>query len=175
MMTKHLRAFAVAGGLVAALSLGAMAASSDGSSGDDKASAASGRGDEVNQLYAKGMELVRAGDYEAALKQFKQATRERRNDPEILNMTAYCLRKTGKLDDAFDFYRKALRLKPRFPQAREYLGEAHIQAVLTQIEELRGYGPDGEKELAELVTALKQAAAGVDTPEGMPQEKAKGW
>jgi tetratricopeptide (TPR) repeat protein len=72
------------------------------------------------------------------------------------NLLAYCQRKTGKLDEAFLNYRKALDLKPEFPEAREYLGEAHLQAVLQQIEILRGYGEAGQEELDRLVAALRE-------------------
>jgi hypothetical protein len=73
-------------------------------------------------------------------------------------MIAYTQRKTGKLDDAFENYHKALGMRPKFPEAREYLGEAHIQAALLQIDILREYGKDGETELAQLVSVLRRAA-----------------
>jgi len=53
-------------------------------------------------------------------------------------MLAFTQRKTGHLDDAFRNYRRALEISRPFPQAREYLGEAHIQAALQQVEILRG-------------------------------------
>ena len=33
-------------------------------------------------------------------------------------------------DEAFSLYGRALRLRPEFPEAREYVGEAHIDAAL---------------------------------------------
>ena len=53
------------------------------------------------------------------------------------------------------------KLRPKFPEAREYLGEAHIQAAIREIETLKSYGADGKEELADLVKALKDAAASV--------------
>ena len=74
-------------------------------------------------------------------------------------MLAFSQRKLGKFDDAFANYSKALKLRPRFPEAREYLGEAHIQAALREIETLKSYGVDGKEQLGDLVKALKDAAA----------------
>jgi tetratricopeptide (TPR) repeat protein len=105
------------------------------------------------------MALVEEGKFEDALKRFENAHKKRKKDPDILNMLAYTQRKLGNLEDAFKNYEKALSIQPRFPQAREYLGEAHLQAALLQIKTLRGYGKDGEKELAKLVRAFQEAAA----------------
>jgi tetratricopeptide (TPR) repeat protein len=96
---------------------------------------------------------------------FEKAYEMDDEDPEILNMLAFTMRKTGDLEGAFAFYEQALALRERFPQAREYLGEAHLQAALLQIQILAGYGAEGEAELAALLDALKRAAnqaAGTD-------------
>lgn len=115
--------------------------------------------DVASMLYNQGVEFADAGQFEKARESFEKANRERKNDPDIVNMLAFTQRKTGKLDEAFANYKKALELRPRFPQAREYLGEAHIQAVVAEIKELQSYGPEGEKELAMLVSALRAAVA----------------
>jgi tetratricopeptide (TPR) repeat protein len=138
-----------------------LASSSGGGSrsgGSEQSSADTGERDEADLMYARGMELVAEGKYEDALGRFEKAHKKRKKDPEILNMLAYTQRKIGKLEDAFENYQKALKLEPEFPQAREYLGEAHIQAALLQVEILRGYGPAGKEELDELVAALQRAA-----------------
>lgn len=118
--------------------------------------------DTASMLYQQGMEQSKAGDFEKARDSFEKANRERKHDPEILNMLAFTQRKTGKLKEAFANYEKALELKPRFPQAREYLGEAHLQGMMAQLKELKSYGPEGEKELALLVAALRAATAEVN-------------
>ena len=115
--------------------------------------------DEVAKLYAEGEGLVWAGKYDEALAVFEKAHKKDKKDPEVLNMLAYTQRKTGDLDSALENYHKALELKPDFPEAREYLGEAYIQAALREIETLKSYGTRGQKELAELTEALKKAAA----------------
>ena len=124
----------------------------------EPASAESPREDEAVTAYGRGMELVKEGRYQEALDRFRTAAKRDNKNPEYLNMMAYTLRKTGNIDDAFEAYAKALQLKPKFPQAREYLGEAHLQALLLQLDVLRGYGDDGKKEYAALVAALQEAA-----------------
>jgi tetratricopeptide (TPR) repeat protein len=116
-------------------------------------------------LYNEGIVLAEEGRHAAALQKFRAAQELKADDPDILNMIAHSLRKTGELEEAFATYEKALQLRDRFPQAREYLGEAHLQAALIQVQILRSYGTEGEEELATLLEALKRAAneaAGTD-------------
>ena len=107
---------------------------------------------------------ARSGDCRDAISQLVDVLHDAPENADAWNLLAYCQRKTGKLDEAFVNYGKALELKPEFPEAREYLGEAHLQAVLREIEILRGYGDSAQKELDQLVAALREtsdkAAAG---------------
>lgn len=114
------------------------------------------QGDEASKLYAEGVKLAEAGDFEAALDRFERAKKERKNDPDILNMLGFTQRKLGRLDVAFASYKQALELRPNFPEAREYLGEAHLQAALEQLRLLSDQGAAGE--VAELRDAIAQAA-----------------
>ncbi|MGQ0720090.1 MAG: tetratricopeptide repeat protein [Candidatus Eiseniibacteriota bacterium] len=160
-ITNRARTFALLTVSTAALAGGAIAASSGGGAREREATSAEGteaKADEADQMYQRGMELAEAGKFEEALVRFEQANKKRKNDAEILNMLAFCQRKTGDLEHAFENYGKALEIRPDFPQAREYLGEAHLQAALQQVEILRGYGAEGEKELGRLVAAVKMAA-----------------
>ena len=110
-------------------------------------------------LFQKGKQAADAQNFAAAEKFFADANRLTPKNPDTLNMLAFSQRKLGKFDDAFANYGKALKLRPRFPEAREYLGEAHIQAALREIETLKSYGADGKEQLEDLVKALKDAAA----------------
>jgi tetratricopeptide (TPR) repeat protein len=169
-----LAAFAILG----AREVPAASSGGGGSSGARGGDASSSEADEVDQLFARGMELVKEGKFKEARVRFERAHDKRKKDPDILNMLAYTQRKTGRLEDAFKNYGKALELKPRFPQAREYLGEAHIQAALLEIETLREYGPEAEKELADLVAVLRTAAENLDGGAGKasaPEKKESGW
>lgn len=114
--------------------------------------------DKATVLYEKGVQLAEAGEFEKALEQFEKSDRERPNDAETLNMMAFANRKLGRLETAFELYDRALAVRADFPQAREYLGEAHIQAALEQVRILRGYGPSGAEELAQLLAAFEEAA-----------------
>jgi len=146
--------------LVAAVTI-ARASSSGGSSGSvdrPEPTRQEPKVDEAREAFDRGMQLTKEGKYEDARERFERAVSKEKNNPDYLNMLAYTQRKTGNLEDAFKNYEKALGQKPKFPQAREYLGEAHIQAALLQIEILRGYGAEGQKELGELTAALQRAA-----------------
>lgn len=134
--------------------------------------------DEAQLAYQRGMELVKEGRYQEALERFRAASKKDKKNPEYLNMVAYSLRKVGNLDDAFETYSKVLSMKPDFAQAREYVGEAHIQAVLLQLDVLRGYGERGKAEHDALVAALQEAAKTLEAePVGgtLPVPDKKSW
>lgn len=143
------------------LNQGARAASSGGSGSTQTRPETSGTTaatDEAQAMFDRGMQLVKEGKFEEARERFERANSKRKNNPDFLNMLAYTQRKTGHLEDAFETYEKALGQRPKFPQAREYLGEAHLQAALLQLEVLRGYGAEGQKEFKELAAAFQRAA-----------------
>lgn len=131
--------------------------------------------------YEMGMKLVEQGDFEKARKAFETAQRKAPRDPDVLNMLAYSQRKTGQLDRAIATYQRALKQRPRFPQAREYLAEAYLQAALRELETLEGYGEEGAKERDQVIRALEAAAAreawasgdGPASPE--PRDPKRGW
>ena len=114
------------------------------------------------EWFAKGKTALDAKDFAQAEKCFTEANRIEPNKPETLNELAFSQRKNGKLDEAIANYGKALKLRPKFAEAREYLGEAHIQAALREIETLKGYGGQGKEQLEDLVKALKNAAQSVN-------------
>lgn len=114
--------------------------------------------------YHQGLAVFVRGDLEEALKLFEKAQQEEPKNPDVYNMLAFTQRKTGKLDEAFVNYKKALELKPDFPQAREYLGEAHLQAALRELETLKSYGKDGTKDYDSLKAAFQSAAKKLEEP-----------
>ena len=93
-----------------------------------------------------------------AMDLFDQALKEDPKNPDVLNMLAHSQRKIGKIDQAIANYKKALELRPHFPEAREYLGEAYIQASLEQIGILKSYKDEGAEQLEDLTKALKDGA-----------------
>lgn len=123
-------------------------------------------------LYDKGVLADKAGDNKAALKYFARAYDMDKRNPDIINMLAHSKRKAGRINEAIEDYWTALKLRPRFPEAREYLGEAYIQGALKEIETLKSYGKDGEEQREDLVKAFKDAAAGLEQ-EGENKSKGK--
>ncbi len=107
--------------------------------------------------YDEGMKLVRTGEYAKAREIFEQALREAPSHPDVLNMLAYSQRKTGSIDLAIETYKRALRLRPNFPLAREYLGEAYLQASLRELTALQRAGRSATSEHAMLLRALHEA------------------
>jgi Flp pilus assembly protein TadD len=103
------------------------------------------------------MELAKSEQYKEARQIFEDLAAKQPKNPDVINMLAYTQRKTGDLDQALDNYHAALKLKPKFPQAREYLGEAYLQAAMREAETLKGYGSTDE--LHKLAAAFQEAAS----------------
>jgi Tfp pilus assembly protein PilF len=108
--------------------------------------------------YDQGVKASQDGDFQKALPLFQQALQADPNNPDVLNMLAHTQRKLGMFDAAVDNYKKALGLRPKFPEAREYLGEAYIDAAMHEAETLKSYGPEGREQLEDLTKDFKEAA-----------------
>lgn len=68
--------------------------------------------------------LAKASRYDEALEVL-----DRMRDPntaEALNYRGYATRKLGRTDEGIGYYLRAIALAPRYPQVREYLGEAYV-------------------------------------------------
>ena len=109
-------------------------------------------------LYDQGVEANKNGDYQKAKTLFEQALSEDSDNPDILNMLAHTQLKVGLIDESLENYKKALQLRPRFPEAREYLGETYIQAALRELTVLKSYGADGAEQSEDLEKEIKKAA-----------------
>lgn len=66
------------------------------------------------------------GGYATALERFKQAVGLDDSLAEAWNYLGYTSRKLAHYDDALTAYAKALTLKPGYPDALEYRGEAYL-------------------------------------------------
>ena len=64
--------------------------------------------------------------YEDARNEFGAVCRDAPKMPEAWNNLGYTLRKLGSYDDALAAYDRALTLRPGFPEALEYRGEAYL-------------------------------------------------
>jgi predicted Zn-dependent protease len=123
--------------------------------------------------FDKGMDLVKSEQWADARKIFEQLEAQQPKNPEVLNMLAYTQRKTGDIDNALTNYKRALAIKPKFPEAREYLAEAYLQAALREAETLRGYGGAGEEQLEKLTNAFQEASSHVEGKGGNGKKDAK--
>jgi tetratricopeptide (TPR) repeat protein len=79
-----------------------------------------------DELYQQGTALALEGEYAWALDVLGAIKNQ--NDPRVLNYTGYSHRKSGRLETAIGYYRKALEINPNFVLAREYLGEGYVVA-----------------------------------------------
>lgn len=131
----------------------------DQTASDQPGQAAPSQPDQTTiSLYDQGVKATGAGDFQDALKLFQLALQEDPNNADIFNMLAHTQRKLGMLDEALSNYKKALELRPKFPEAREYLGETYIDAAMDQAETLKSYGSDGQEQLEDLSKEFKEAA-----------------
>ncbi|MDE3174669.1 MAG: hypothetical protein KGM15_00995 [Pseudomonadota bacterium] len=48
------------------------------------------------------------------------------NTPRALNYRGYATRKLGQVDEGIHYYLQSIALDPKYPQVREYLGEAYV-------------------------------------------------
>jgi len=153
----------VAAGMLLVAAGAAPAAPSSGASRTTPPTTTSERPDSpAVDLYEQGLELVRNERFEDARKLFTILVDKDPKDADALNMLAYTQRKTGDLDAALANYHRALELRPRFPEAREYLGEAYLQLALRELDTLRKYGDDGKDARKQLIAAVHTAAAELD-------------
>lgn len=113
-LTPRLAALAIACTLMS--SAGAFAADTE----ETPASQASGDFDRVRAL-------VDAQKYDEALPALRQLDQQSPNNPDVLNLIGFSLRKTGKMDEALDYYNRALALNPHHRGANEYLGELYLE------------------------------------------------
>ncbi|MCE2967421.1 MAG: tetratricopeptide repeat protein [Phycisphaerales bacterium] len=125
-------------------------------------------GGKAADLYERGVTLAKAGKFADALSVFEEADKVQPDDADITNMRAFTMRKTGKVRESLDVYAKALKLRDKFPEAREYLGEAYLHLAHEQLKTLRDYGQEGEQDFFRLQQRFKDyagAAEGKDLPQ----------
>ncbi|HEY4161549.1 MAG TPA: tetratricopeptide repeat protein [Dongiaceae bacterium] len=71
--------------------------------------------------------MVDAGRFDEALSALRTLDKQMPNNPDVLNLIGFSLRKTGNTDRALDYYNRALALKPDHLGANEYLGELYLE------------------------------------------------
>ena len=121
--------------------------------------------DETRSAYEQAVDLVEAADYEDALEVLEKLNRKESGNADVLNMLGYAHRKLGRVEDAFDYYGKALAIEPRHLGANEYLGELYLETgelekAKERLAELAIACPSGceeRDELSEAVAAYREA------------------
>jgi predicted Zn-dependent protease len=78
-----------------------------------------------DQIYSLAYWQAKNGEYSAALATLRTARNQ--NDPRVQTTIGFTLRKLGRVDEAFDYYFKALATRPDATTTRQYLGEAYLQ------------------------------------------------
>ncbi|HVM85448.1 MAG TPA: tetratricopeptide repeat protein [Candidatus Binatia bacterium] len=81
----------------------------------------------ANPDFSSVKSLVDSGKYADAMPQLMALDKASPNNPDILNLIGFSLRKTGHADEALDYYNRALSLQPNHLGANEYLGELYLE------------------------------------------------
>ena len=80
-----------------------------------------------HEMSAEGVYALRAGNYETAMANFKQAAAEDRDDHKSLFGAGVCCEKLEKYDEAIKYYKQARSIKPKEGQYRDAV--ARVAAV----------------------------------------------
>lgn len=81
---------------------------------------------DTDSIHDYGSGLAREGRYGEAIEVLSLAAD--RGDPRVLNYLGYAHRMQGRINVGLGYYREALAIDPDFVLAREYMGEAYLQA-----------------------------------------------
>ena len=81
----------------------------------------------VSVDYKNGSIAAYNGKFLVAIKHLERAARISPNNPDVYNLLGYSHRKLDQLEQAFDYYWKALKLDPRHLGANEYIGELYLR------------------------------------------------
>lgn len=81
------------------------------------------------------VKLIEKKQYDQAIEKLGKALSESPDDADLLNLIAFSHRKSGRFDNALEYYQKALAIEPDHRGANEYLGELYLQ--LDQLDKAR--------------------------------------
>ncbi len=80
----------------------------------------------ANPDYVDGKAAVDAKNWKRAIASLSKAAELDASNADVETLLAYAYRHIGQFKEAFDHYKKALRLNPRHRGAHEYIGEAYL-------------------------------------------------
>lgn len=111
--------------VIAALSSPALAADSGDKA--DTAPAASSASDQLASSLADVRSAIKAENWSKSIRLLKTIVDKGQANADVYNLLGFSLRKSGDMDNALDYYLKALKLNPRHKGAHEYLGELYVE------------------------------------------------
>ena len=111
--------------------------------------------------YHRGVRARVMKDWAAAEAAFRQAIVQQPTFADAWNELGYALRNQRRYGESVDAYHEALRLRPDFPEALEYLGEAYVQMgklaeAQAILDRLRPLDPREAEELAKVIAAASK-------------------
>ena len=109
-------------------------------------------------LTNEGLALSNAGDWQRAEEKYRAAIRADRGIPEAWNGLGHALKMQRRYDGALLAYDEALKLRPDYPKALEYLGETYV--AMGRLDDARGVLARLEKLDGQLATRLAKAIQG---------------
>ena len=89
----------------------------------------------VDADYMNGKDQAYNGNYEAAIVYLKKSIEKDSNNADAFNMLGYSNRKLGRNQEAFKYYKNALKLDPRHRGTHEYIGRLYLN--LNQLEQAK--------------------------------------
>ncbi len=95
--------------------------------GGGSSSDGSGSSNSFSQAFIAAETAVKAGDYEDAIGKLTRLIADEPENADAYNYLGYSNRKLGRMDQARNWYGKALEIDPRHLGANEYLGELYVQ------------------------------------------------
>lgn len=106
--------------------------------------------------YQRGVRARVMKDWAAAEAAFRQAIVQQPTFADAWNELGYALRHQRRYGESVDAYHEALRLRPQFPEALEYLGEAYVEMgrlddARRVLGRLRALDIERAQELAEVI------------------------
>ena len=119
----------------------------------------------VSVDYKNGSIAAYNGKFQVAIKHLERASRISPNNPDVYNLLGYSHRKLDQLEQAFDYYWKALKLDPRHLGANEYIGELYLRTNnikkaeehLAVLDDVCLFGCDEYDELKDAIEKYKKS------------------
>jgi Flp pilus assembly protein TadD len=123
-------------------------------------------GPSAESLVNDGIARAKRGEWAQAEASHRAAIALSPELPEAWNGLGHALKNQKRFDESLAAYQEALRLRPRYPQALEYMGETYV---------MMGRYKDAEKVLARLRPLDRQLAAQLESSIVNRTQRAASW